>query len=112
MSTSLYERVVSVDIEDSGINLSDHCAVVMELTLPLENSWTYESHCNPNKSNTCYKWRWDKADTYSYYLQTFQYLSAVEVPAYLLYSDGLHDFCTKDIQLFINGFIKVLWMHW
>ena len=71
-----------------------------------KTNWLYESHCKPNKSNICYKWRWDKADTYGYYLQTFQYLSAIEVPVYLLHTDGLHDYCTKDIQITINSFYQ------
>ena len=37
VSSLLYDLVASVDIEDSGIILSHHCAVVMELNLPLEN---------------------------------------------------------------------------
>ena len=107
VSTSLYEHVISVDIEDNGINLSDHCAVVMELKLPLEKQWMYDSQSKPNKSNIgCCKWRWDKADVYGYYLQTFERLSSVEVPVHLLYVDGLHANCEKDIQVVINCFYQ------
>ena len=75
--------VTSVDIEDSGINLSDHCAVVSELNLPLENQQICKSQSKPKVC--CYKWRWDKADLWNYNLRTFECLSAIEVPLYLMY---------------------------
>ena len=34
VSESLYDRVTEVKVIDSGINLSDHCSVVMNLCLP------------------------------------------------------------------------------
>ena len=102
VSTSLYDRVISVVMEDSGINLSDHCAVVMELNLPLDKFMDKPQ----SKHNYCYKWRWDKADVYNYYLRTFDYLSAVEPPLYLLYADSLHGIPKSDIQSAINGFYQ------
>ena len=87
MSSSLYDLVSSVNILDNGINLSDHCAVELKLNLPVENEWKYKSRSKSNVN--CYKWRWDKADLWNYYLRTFQYLSAIDIPLYLLHMDSL-----------------------
>jgi len=52
-----------------------------------------------SKSNVnCYKWRWDKADLWNYYLRTFQYLSAIDIPLYLLHMDSLGEISRLDIQ--------------
>jgi len=39
-------------------------------------------------------------------LQSFKYLSAIDVPVYLLHVDSLHCLYKKDIQVFINGFYQ------
>jgi len=62
--SSSFELVTSVDVDDSGINLSDRCAVVMELNLPSENQWSHKLQSQPKLR--CYRWRWDKADLWSY----------------------------------------------
>ena len=80
VSTSLHEHVVSVDIEDSEINLSDHCAVglLMELTLPFENHWMYELHC---KRGEFYKYWWDELSALKQAaLDSFKIWSAVGKP--------------------------------
>jgi len=104
VSIPLYELVTSVEIVDSGINLSDHCAVVMELKLPLENQWRYVPQ---NKHKPCwYKWRWDKADLWKYYLRTSEYLNTIDVPVYLLYGESPGDSSKQDIQIAIDGFYQ------
>ena len=60
VSSSLYDFVTSVAIEDSGINLSDHSAVVMELNLPSKNQWSCKSQSKPKLCR--YRLSWDKAD--------------------------------------------------
>jgi len=84
--------------------MSDHCTVELKLNLPVENEWKYKSRSKSNVNY--YKWRWDKADLWNYYLQTFQYLSAIDIPLYLLHMDSLGEISRLDIQTAISGYYQ------
>ena len=89
-SIQLCDSANMVDIVDSGINLSDHCAVVMELLLPLMQSGLNKVYSKPRKSHVChYSYRWDKADLSKYYAASFEYLNSIQVPVQLLCADYL-----------------------
>jgi len=104
VSSSLYDLVSSVNILDNGFNLWDHCAVELKLNLPVDNEWKYKSQSKFNVN--CYTWRWDKADLWNYYLQTFQYLSTIDTPLYLLHMDSLGEISRLDIQTAINCYYQ------
>jgi len=60
VSHSLYNDVVQVRIEDSGINLSDHCPVVLNLLIPMPSiPVTPKLAQQHQKPQLCF--RWDKA---------------------------------------------------
>ena len=86
VSESLYTEIVAVSIIDSGINLSDHCAVSMDICVPcrhVHNSGSRISSAEP-QSKQQLMFRWDKGDIFSYYELTRDILSSVQVPTHLL----------------------------
>ena len=71
-------------ILDSGINFSDHCAVIMHINVP---SPVYTCN-NNNKRNSgtsvTYTLRWDKANIDLYYNTSMKLLSDIKIPWHLL----------------------------
>jgi len=90
--------IVSVDVVDSGINLSDH--------VPFFIKFNHDSVMNDAapisvaKAPTCTKYRWDKADINSYYLATSEGLSGINI------SDGVAS--TADIDLLYDSIVHCL----
>lgn len=104
ISKSLYDSVNMVDIVDSGIILLDHCAVVMDLLLPVVKSGLNTVYNKPHKWH--YSFRWDKADLDRYYAASFEYLRAIYVPIHILSADNSVTEITDDIQLHIDCFYR------
>jgi len=88
VSKSLCDSVNMMEIVDGGINLSDHCAVVMDLLLPLMQSGVNKVYNKPRKSRECHNsYRSDKTDLSKYYAASFEYLNSIQVPVRLLCVD-------------------------
>jgi len=100
VSESTVDSVSAVDIVDSGINLSDHCAVVMDMLLPVENHITYTR--NSKVSASKYSYRWDKVDLNKYYAASYEHLHAISVPVHLLRTDSMTADNNDSIQIDIE----------
>jgi len=100
VSESIVDSVSAVDIVDSGINLSDHCAVVMDMLLPVENHITYTR--NSKVSASKYSYRWDKVDLNKYYAASYEHLHAISVPVHLLRTDSMTADINDSIQIDIE----------
>ena len=84
VSEDLYDDVSKVEVIDSGINLSDHCPVVMDLSIVAPKSRiAYESHTGTTRKHQL-AFRWDIGDVVHYYNLTGDLLSAIQVPSFLL----------------------------
>jgi len=103
VSQSLYDSVTELKIIDSGSNFSDHCSVIMNLSLPANKvhsdnpprqqptgqndfeqdhkSW---GHGHGSTSSHQLSFRWDKGDTSHYYSTTGNMLHDIQVPTFLL----------------------------
>jgi len=83
VSESMYDSVVGIKVEDSGINLSDHCPVTFDVIIP-------DIDKAPSNSNGSVKpcmqpvYRWDMGDLIYYYSLTRDLLSAIDAPKHLL----------------------------
>jgi len=110
VSDSLCDSVITLDVADNGSNLSDHCAVVMQLYLPVEEPQISAGHINTghgkNVSSRQFSYRWDKADLSKYYAVSLDYLNTIPVPMHLLNGDGLACFTRDDIQFTIDCFYR------
>jgi len=104
VSESLCDTVKSVDIIDSGVNLSDHCALLMDLTLSVERCGRRKEQGKPRAWH--YSYRWDKADLSRYYAASSAYMHAVSVPVHLLNVDSSDTTIREDIQLSIDCFYR------
>ena len=102
VSESIVDSVSAVDIVESGINLSDHCAVIMDILLPIENHITYTR--NSKLSASKYSYRWDKADLNKYYAASYEHLHAISVPVHLLRIDSMTADNNDSIQIDIDYF--------
>ena len=105
MSHSLYDKILHVSIEDSGINLSDHCPVILKVQMPVPHTPTTRSKVATHDEGQQLYFRWDKAHIWQYYMVTDK-LSAVQAPTHLLTSDVSPD----DAHACINS-IKILCGH-
>ena len=110
ISTDLYSNISDVSILDDGDNLSDHLPVVMNMSVQCHFIKATVSESNTLNVS---RLRWDKCDLSNYYNLTHYYLSAVNVPMSLLYSDG--SVCTQNdgnvpesISLFYNELVGAL----
>jgi len=86
VSDSLYDKIIAVSIIDSGINLSDHCAVIMDVCVSCQHILSSGSpdSSTETQSKRQLTFRWDKGDIFSYYELTRDVLSTVQVPTHLL----------------------------
>jgi len=95
VSHSLSDNIMHVGIEDSGINLSDHCPVILDVQVPVLNfrdrPKTSKQH---QDKQLCF--RWDKGDVWHYYVITYDKLSTIDVPLHLLSSVASVDVASVD----------------
>jgi len=101
VSKSITDYVYDVEIMDNGINLSDHCAIIVELSLPVQKSPARNSHGNSYKS-----YRWDRGDLGKYYFATWEFLRSIAVPVHLLNVDCVNVITKNNIQLTIDCFYR------
>jgi hypothetical protein len=83
----LYDNVIKCEVLDSGINLSDHCPVVMDLSITCKHK-RLESESAGKGNNNMHQlaFRWDIGDVSHYYSLTGERLSAIQAPLFLLNS--------------------------
>ena len=114
MSVSLYDIVVAVPIIDSGINLSDHCAVSMDVCVPCQHLLSNgcpDSSTEP-RSKQQLTFRWDKGDIFSYYELTRGVLSIVQVPTDLLVGCASRldsDYVTALVNQYYDNIVHALY---
>ena len=103
VSKSVSDCVNAIDIVDNGINLSDHCAVTMELLLPEQKCSASNRQSKPQTLR--YSYRWDKADLNKYYAATRDFLYTIAVPVHLLHPECFNADNSNDIyvSLFAAG---------
>ena len=125
VSESLYNSIIDVCVQDSGLNFSDHVPIIACF------KGNFEAKCNSDKSNVKEKnvvksLRWDKADLSKYY--SYTYLQVYPIYQELCYvSDALnvsnyveviHDLYRRLIAALLNSdFIiprvsPTLFKHW
>ena len=108
VSHSLYDSVVRVNIEDSGINLSDHCPVSLDMEMSLSvNVQRPEIKRQQQKQQLSF--RWDKADLLHYCALTYENLSSIDVPVHLLSTVTGTDDVRHSINKFYNDLVRCLW---
>ena len=112
MSDSLYDTVVAVSIIGSGINLSDHCAVSMDVCVPCQHllsNGSPDSSTEP-QSKRQLTFRWDKGDIL-YHKLTRDVLSTVQVPTDLLVGCASKldsDYVTAVINQYYDNIVHAL----
>lgn len=93
VSESMYDAINMVKVIDSGINLSDHCPLIVDVNVTVYKKPVHKKpvHKRPSKANNeQMKFRWDKGDIFLYYTVSHDLLSAVKVPTYLLSDSSYH----------------------
>jgi len=82
VSQSMYDAIDMVKVIDSGINLSDHCPLIVDVNVTVHEK---PVHTRASKANNeQMKFRWDKGDIFLYYTVSYDLLSVVDVPTYSL----------------------------
>ena len=102
VSRSLYNTSVQdVNVVDSGINFSDHCALVLGLSIP-DFVNLPKCHSKGDVKHMQAVYRWDLGDINQYYLLSEDLLKSIDAPVHLLW-DGL--LCDRsDILSCINHY--------
>ena len=72
-----------VKVLDSGVNLSDHCSIILSITMP-ELVRMHHLTVTDKKRHDQSVYRWDLGDIVQYYKLTGEILSEINVPMHLL----------------------------
>ena len=84
VSNSIYSAAVNgVKVIDSGVNLSDHCPLILSITMP-ELVRMHHLTVTDKKRHDQSVYRWDLGDTVQYYKLAGEVLSEINVPMHLL----------------------------
>ena len=102
VSSVLYSNIQEVKIIDSGINLSDHCPLVLDLCIPLVRQSTLKQKAKGGGQHLSF--RWDHGDVCLYYFSSYEHLSHINVPTYLLDEAVSHSFSKLDVLSNVNHF--------
>jgi len=105
----LYDNIVHVGIEDSGINLSDHCPVILDIQMPMLRTFRDRPKSPKQQQDEQLCFRWDKADVWHYYFLTYDKLCAVDAPTHLLSSVVSVDVASAGINRFYSDIVQCLW---
>ena len=89
--------VLAVDVIDSGINLSDHCPIVIEVSIPRINKVPRTTENNNKHQLPVY--RWDLGDTVLYQQLTGDFLNGISPSRY----SGLDSLSDSDVSDYINA---------
>ena len=101
VSQALYDTVNSVHVFDSGINLSDHSPLILDLGLLLADTMTQQVR-NPGTTSKQLNFCWDHGDLFQYFYLTGSILSTVHFPVSLVSNVALSDHRSSDIISHIN----------
>ena len=104
VSKSIYDDVNQITIIDSGINLSDHCPIIMDISIPISSVLSCETSINCNKDQI--NFRWDKGDISMYYDLTRDLLSDICIPSFLMGNSNANNMSTAEVLSYINVYYK------
>jgi len=106
VSHNLLHNVCDVSIIDSGINLSDHCPLVLTVDIM---SCLSSAKKGKNCNNSVLSFRWDKGDCYQYYSLTYDRLTRIAVP-YLLLGDApmTSDFILNCVNQYYRDIVNTI----
>jgi len=104
---SLYNSVHSITIEDSGINLSDHCPVILDIDIPEFNTLpsNVKGGAEPREQLI---YRWDVGDTVLYYSLTGIFLSGIKAPVHLLSGRNAGSDTLASVNLYYDNIVRSL----
>ena len=112
VSQQIYDNIISAEIVDSGINLSDHYPVQFSIALdsvPLFLSTQTNSSCKADaKQSAPMAFRWDKADLSLYYSLTYDLLCNLRAPIELLSNAGTDVHSTEVLSLIDNFYDNIV----
>jgi len=107
VSQSLYNSVHGVTIEDSGINLSDHCPVILNIDIPGFNTLPSDVKGGV-KPRQQLIYRWDVGDTMLYHSLTGNLLSGVEASIHLLSDCNAGSVTLAAVNLYYDNIVRSL----
>jgi len=87
VSQHVYADISSIEVIDSGANLSDHCALSMSVKLNIVHINSAGKYSPQGTGSKSTGFRWDKADISAYYYLTGEMLYGIDVPHELLAND-------------------------
>ena len=99
----LFDSINSVEVIDSGINLSDHCPIIMDLYVNDSEKPNIRSSSSSSSSQQL-NFRWDKGDIFHYYHMTYDKLRAVNSPLFLMHDSAGASLSKSDILHHVNDF--------
>ena len=104
---SLYNSVHSITVEDSGINLSDHCPVILNIDTPGFNTLpsNVKGGTEPREQLI---YRWDVGDTTLYYSLTGNSLNGIEAPIHLLSDSNVGSDTLAAVNLYCDNIVRSL----
>jgi len=80
VSRCIIDCVMNVDILDSGVNLSDHRPIAMDLLLRMSKHRGDQTPKSTSAQAKPLNWRWDKSDLCMYYEACREELSNITAP--------------------------------
>ena len=106
VSQSVYSNLLDVQVLDSGINLSDHCPVAITVDVSNITCTVASTQLPSSKQNIdqLSQLRWDRCDVTQYFWTTYEYLTGVSAPTYLLYGDTASSHTNVDVRYHINAY--------
>lgn len=102
VTQNLYDFINEVVIIDSGINLSDHCPVILDVCINT-TQLTHTKH-KTNATSQQLNYRWDKGDIVQYYYLTHDRLCSIIPPVYLMHDANVNCHTKSDILEQVNRF--------
>ena len=110
-NSELAGNLISYNVVESGVNLSDHIPISCTMALPVCPVAASDSeHCRGKRNTSHNILRWDKGDISMYYHLTGQLLQQLHVPFDLLLGKCDDQVCThqEDINCLYNELVNVL----
>jgi len=107
----VYDNIHNVQVIDGGANLSDHCPLVLDLSIPfLEDHGSHPK--TSDKPVSLINFRWDHGDVISYYYLTYELLNIIVPGVVLSNCRSLacsHAEVVTSISLYYNNIVSALY---